>query len=526
MNLQAAPARQHTPSSRPDLCRRRQAGYSYRAAVRAWREPAKRRLKSTISSVSSSTVTPDFSRGLTLVNRLLSPEIPKEILIFLRCIKGTHRYATPFLTHIAGMKSSAASDGRAQPRNSGVLSRFFILLPLLLLASQFLADPARATDTNGPSEILLGMSTALSGPAADLGKKMLHGVQTGFARANRAGGIQGRRLRLIALDDGYEPTRTAPNMRTLIEQEKVLAVIGNVGTPTGVAAIPIATEQKTLFFAPFSGAGVFRKNPPDRYVINYRASYAEELEAVVAALVQEGGLKVTDIALFTQRDAYGDAGFAGGIAALKRHGLKDEKEMLHVRYERNTLAVEDALATLLYATQTPRAVLMVGAYAPCAKFIKLAHEAGLDGGFLQRFFCRQQFALAAELGNLPAKVLVTQVVPHPADASAPVLSDYQTVLAAFDPVAKPGFGSLEGYLAARLLILALEKIPVPPTRESLVQALEQLGSFDLGLGEPLQLSATEHQACHRVWLTGLHEGAFIPFSWTNVTVLVRGSSPP
>ncbi len=392
-------------------------------------------------------------------------------------------------------------------------------LLLAVFCIQFYFNFAPAEQSNAPSEIVLGTSTALSGPAAELGRTMYHGLRAGLEQVNRLGGVHGRRLRLIALDDGYEPTRTAPNMRTLIEQEKVLAVIGNVGTPTGVAAIPIATEQKTLFFAPFSGAGVFRKNPPDRYVINYRASYAEELEAVVTALVQEGGLKVTDIALFTQRDAYGDAGFAGGIAALKRHGLKDEKEVLHVRYERNTLAVEDALASLLYATQTPRAVLMVGAYAPCAKFIKLAHEAGLAAVFCNVSFVGSS-SLAAELGNLSAEVLITQVVPHPADTRLPLVAEYQAALKAFDGEAYPGFGSLEGYIAARILVRALERIPGPPTRESLAQALEQLGTFDLGLGEPLRLSATEHQACHRVWLTRLHEGRIKPLAWAEVPALV------
>jgi len=440
-------------------------------------------------------------------------------------LKGYHTHATPFLKLFAFMKTATAPDVRTRLRNGGVLSRFCSSMVLLFIGLPFLTGLSPASEKNSSTEIVFGTSTALSGPAAELGKKMYQGVLAGLEQANRGGGVHGRQLRLIALDDGYEPARTAPNMRKLIEQEKVLAVIGNVGTPTGVAAIPIATERKTLFFAPLTGAGAFRKSPPDRYVINYRASYAEEIEVIVATLVQDGGLKVTDIALFTQRDAYGDAGFAGGVAALKRHGLKDEKEILHVRYERNTLAVEDALASLLYATQTPRAIIMVGAYAPCAKFIKLAHEAGLSPIFHNVSFVGSS-SLAAELGTLPAEVFITQVVPYPMDTNLPIVAEYQAALTALDGEAKPGFGSLEGYIAARLLVRALEKIPGPPTRESLVQTLEQLGTFDLGLGEPLQLSATEHQACHRVWLTRLHEGKITPLSWNNVTALVHSLPPP
>jgi ABC-type branched-subunit amino acid transport system substrate-binding protein len=148
------------------------------------------------------------------------------------------------------------------------------------------------------SELVFGMSTVLSGPAANLGKDMSQGVQAGLARANRAGGVNGHPLRLIALDDGYEPARTAPNIRQLVEKEKVLAVIGDVGTPTAIAAVPIAIELKTLFFAPFTGAGLLRKSPPDRYVINYRASYAEEIGAMVDALIDGEGLKPQDIAFF------------------------------------------------------------------------------------------------------------------------------------------------------------------------------------------------------------------------------------
>jgi len=224
---------------------------------------------------------------------------------------------------------------------------------MLLLASLFalllLAAECVHAATNRQDEIVLGMSTALSGPAADLGLDMRQGVLAGMERANRAGGVHGRHLRLIALDDGYEPARAAPNMRQLIEKDNVLAVIGNVGTPTAIAAIPIANEDRTLLYAAFTGAGVLRKDPPDRYVINFRASYAEETAAMIDALIDGAGLKIEDIAFFTQRDAYGDAGYSGGIAALRRHGLRDENAVVHVRYERNTVAVENALASLLYA---------------------------------------------------------------------------------------------------------------------------------------------------------------------------------
>ena len=144
------------------------------------------------------------------------------------------------------------------------------------------AGPLFADDGKQP-EVRLGMSTAMTGPASVLGREMRLGVLAGLERANRAGGVHGFNLRLITLDDGYEPVRTAPNMRQLLESDNVLAIIGNVGTPTAIAAVPIANEEKTLFFAGFTGAGVLRKNPPDHYVINYRASYAEETGSMISA---------------------------------------------------------------------------------------------------------------------------------------------------------------------------------------------------------------------------------------------------
>jgi ABC-type branched-subunit amino acid transport system substrate-binding protein len=380
-------------------------------------------------------------------------------------------------------------------------------------------------DSKVPAEIILGMSTVLSGPAAALGEDMREGVLTGFERANRAGGVNGRKLRLVALDDGYEPSRTAPNMRQLLDVENVLAVIGNVGTPTAIVAIPIAMERKTLFFAAYTGAGLLRNKPPDRYVVNYRASYAEETGSMIDGLIDDLGLKPEEIAFFTQRDGYGDAGFNGGIAALKRHGLKEEKAILHVRYERNTLAVENAVASLILAEHPPRAIVMVGVYAPCAKFIQQCREAGLRALFLNVSFVGS-VPLAKELGKSDAPVVVMQVVPSPLDMSLPIVREYLVDLHAVDASATPRFGDLEGYIAARIFIKALEQIKGVPTRESIVDAIEGLGKFDIGLGEPLDLGPQEHQACHRVWPTILKDGAFTPLQRKNFPRLAKEVTGP
>jgi branched-chain amino acid transport system substrate-binding protein len=382
-----------------------------------------------------------------------------------------------------------------------------------------------AAEPVSPPEIVFGMSTVLTGPAANLAKEMRQGVLAGFGRVNRGGGVKGRKLRLVVLDDGYEPARTALNMRKLIDKENVLAVIGNVGTPTAIASIPIVNEKKTLFFAPFSGAGVLRNNPPDRYVINFRASYAEETAAMIDALTAGAGLKPEEIAFFTQRDRDGDSGFGDGITALKRRGLQNEKSIVHVRYEPNTLAVENAVADLLLAEPAPRAVVMVGAYAPCAKFITLCSEAEIQAVFLS-VSSVGSYSLAQELGATDAHVIVTQVVPYPSDDSILTVREYQADLRAFDPSASAGFGDFEGYIATRILALALDKIKGPPTRETVIDALEGLQRFDIGFGERLRLSQREHQASHRIWPTIFKEGAFVPFQWPELADLFNKESSP
>jgi ABC-type branched-subunit amino acid transport system substrate-binding protein len=246
---------------------------------------------------------------------------------------------------------------------------------------------------------------------------------------------------------------------------------------------------------------------------------------MIDGLLDDLGFKPEEIAFFTQRDGYGDAGFNGGVAALKRHGLTDEKGISHVRYERNTLAVENAVASLIVAEHPPRAIVMVGAYAPCAKFIQQCSEAGLRALFLNVSFVGST-PLAKELGKIDAPVVVMQVVPSPLDMSLPIVREYVADLQALDSSATPSFGDLEGYIATRIFIMALEKIKGVPTRESIVDALEGLGKFDIGLGESLDLGPEEHQACHRVWPTILRDGAFIPFRWKDIAGLVKTDLGP
>lgn len=359
-------------------------------------------------------------------------------------------------------------------------------------------------------EIRVGTSTVLSGPAQALGRDMKLGMEAYFNKLNKAGGVLGKKIKLIALDDGYEPNKAAPNMRQLIDQQNVVAVLGNVGTPTAIVTVPIANEQKTLLFGAFTGAGVLRKTPPDRYVINYRASYAEETAAMIGGLLG-AGIKPEQIAMFTQNDGYGDSGYQGAVAALKAKGYADADKLAHGRYERNTLNIENGLSTVLDAKVEPRAIIMVGAYAPCAKFIKLARKDLPQARFLNVSFVGSN-ALAKELGADGEGVIVTQVVPH-YDHEFPTVVEYREALKAFDAEAQPGFVSLEGYIVAKLFTEGLKKAGANPSRESIINALESLENVDLGIGTPVSLGKQKHQGSQTVWPTQIRNGKFVPMPW-------------
>lgn len=385
-----------------------------------------------------------------------------------------------------------------------------VRLALLVL----LCTLVRGTAVAAPDALRIGMVGALSGPAAQLGSDVRRGIEAHFALVNERGGVHGRKLELVALDDAYEPRRTGPAMRKLIDEEQVLAVLGNPGTPTAAVAVPIANEKRVPLVGALTGAALLRREPPDRYVFNYRASYAEETAEMVRGLVQELGVKPEELAFFTQDDAYGEAGFRGAVAALEALGYAEARSLPHGRYPRNTLDVEGALARLLDPAVHPRAVIMVGASRPSAKLIRLAKQHRLRVLFVNVSFVIGD-QLVRELGDAAENVVVTQVVP-PLDADLPLVREYRARVSA------QSFVSLEGFVAAKALVWGLERAGPSPTRERLVDALEGGEPLDLGLGEPCTLSKTKHQLSSRVWPTVVKHGRLVALrAWSDLAPQVQ-----
>jgi len=352
-------------------------------------------------------------------------------------------------------------------------------------------------------EVLLGISAPFSGPAQELGREMEIGITTYFNRVNSQGGVAGRRLRLIALDDGYDPGKALANVKELDRERKVFAFLGNVGTPTAQQTLPYVLDRQMLFFGAFTGAPLVREVPPARYVFNYRASYEEETAAIVRYLLRVRKIKPEEIAVFAQQDGYGDAGFRGVAKELRNHG-RDADQIVRVGYERNSLDVDAAVRQLLAAPDI-KAVVMVPTYKPAARFIKQVRDARPAMIFTNVSFVGSD-ALGAELvlqgPQYAAGVIVTQVVPHP-DSNASLVLQYRNDLKKHQPSAQPNFTSLEGYLDAMLLVEGLRRAGDNLNTESLVAALETIQNLDIGLGTPLTFSPSVHQASTKVWGTVL-----------------------
>ena len=199
-------------------------------------------------------------------------------------------------------------------------------------APAFAAAPPPAVSFGNPvspvrgvsdSEIRFGITAAFTGPVRERGRQMKIGIDTAFNRVNETGGIGGRTLKLIAADDGNEPARTLQAVRQLYEKDQIFGIIGSIGTATAAVAVPYALERRMLFFGAYTGGNVVRRDPPDRYVFNYRPSYAEEADAAVRYLVKMRRIPVRQIAVFAQQDDLGDAGFAGVAKAYRALGIND-----------------------------------------------------------------------------------------------------------------------------------------------------------------------------------------------------------
>ena len=395
----------------------------------------------------------------------------------------------------AGCRRRTLAVRRAKPRTravAGVLAAAACLAP----GSSAAAAQLEAEGVF-PDSVVFGQSAAFTGPTLELGSNMRLGILAAFEEANRRGGIHGRSLRLRSRDDGYEPEAASDNTHAFIA-EGVFGLVGAVGTPTSTAAEPVASAAEVPYIGPFTGAEFLRENRD--FVVNLRASYYQETEEMVERLTNDLG--ITRVAVLYQDDNYGNAGLTGVRRALGRRdmALAGEGE-----YVRNTTAVKRALLDIREGN--PQAVIIIGAYQPAATFIKWARRIGMNSVFVNISFVGSN-ALLGELGAAGEDVVVTQVVPFPEDTSTPVVARYHDALEAVDADADPGFVSLEGYLAGRLIAEGLDRTGPEPTRERFLQTLREAGQIDLG-GFVVEYGDHDNQGSDRVFLTRIMGGRFL-----------------
>jgi branched-chain amino acid transport system substrate-binding protein len=340
-----------------------------------------------------------------------------------------------------------------------------------------------------PTTILIGQSAAFTGPASELGNEMRAGATAYFRFVNANGGINGRKIEMRSLDDGYESERAAANTKKLID-DGVFLLFGYVGTPTSNAAKPIFTAARVPFVGPFTGAESLR-NPLNRYVFNIRASYFDETERIVGQMT---GQTLGKIAVFYQNDDYGKAGLAGVERAMAKRNLKI---VATGTVERNTVDVAAAVQAI--GKSDAQAVVMISAYKSCAAFIKAMRAAGYSPQFINVSFVGSK-ALAKEAGPDGRGVGISQVMPFPWNLSAPIVKEYQQLLEAATGKQDYSFTSLEGFIAAKVLVEGLRRTGPDLTRERFIAAMEKMKDVDLG-GYTVNFSPTDHSGSKFVEMT-------------------------
>ncbi len=399
-------------------------------------------------------------------------------------------------------------DNRAHSRESRLLPPLVLCLALALCGCKQ-ADEAQPEDALTPGvsarEIVLGSSLALKGHASSLGTQTLRGAMSYLNKVNAEGGVYGRAIRVIAYDDSYDPPQCLANTQRLIVEDHVFALFCYVGTPTTVKILPFLAEARIPLLGMFTGADALR-NPFNRFVINVRASYYQEIRSTLHHLVQD--LQIDKIAVFYQYDAYGFDGLTGTERALQDFDLKP---VARGSYIRGSMDVEEPLDRI--QASGAEAVVMIGSYNPCARFIQLAESRGFDPIFYTVSFVSAG-ELARRLGpKNEAVVIMSQVVPPPDVEPEPddvkgVADEYRALLGRYYPDETPSFVGLEGFINAQVLVEGLRLAGPNLTREGFINAIESIDDLQLGPGVSVSFGPTDHQGMERVYFTWLQDGRF------------------
>jgi len=370
-----------------------------------------------------------------------------------------------------------------------------ILLCLaLLLGAPLLAKGEIANDT-----ILVGSSGALGGPNAFLGTEFHKGAKLYFEEVNGKGGVYGKTIESIVLDDGYEPERTILNTKNLIKEEKVDYLFGYIGTPTTVSILDMIEKEKIPLFAAFTGAEQLRK-PVERYMINVRPSYDQETAGLVDHLLNDCG--VERIACFYQDDAYGGRPIYIGLKhALGEYGLTLCGEGT---YERNTVAIAKGLEQI--RESSPDAVIVVGEYAASGAFIEAMKKTEMKN----IYFCNISFVasdkLNALLGEDAEGVICAEIVPDLEDEENLLTKEFVAKYQEKYEQDKPNHVAFEGYISAIVFVEGLKRAGEGLTREGFINAIEKIKDLDIGVGDKISYGKFDHQGLDEIYYSIVKNG--------------------
>lgn len=358
-------------------------------------------------------------------------------------------------------------------------------------------SPAETPGVTGNS-ILIGSCSALDGPAHFLGQQTVMGATIYLHAINDDGGVFGRKIQLLAFDDGYDPEK-APGCFKRMTKEGVFALGFFVGTPTAAVYVPMAQEEKIPVVGLFTGAQLLYE-PFKHYVVNVRASYYDETREEVDMLWQQD---IHKIGVLYQDDAFGKTVLDGVKLALKKHNAAPAALGT---FARNSMDVDSGLGTLMAAR--PEAVIVVGPYAPVASIVKKAHASGWHPQFLTVSFVGTE-EFIKEAGPDAEGTIITQVVPPYDRVDYPTVALYRKYLEKYNPSTPPSFVSFEGFVDAMVLVEGLKRAGKEVTRESFISGIESIHDMNMGLGSKLVLNygPGHHKGFDKVYPTIVKGGA-------------------
>ena len=336
------------------------------------------------------------------------------------------------------------------------------------LAAACLHLPAMGAEGVTPTEILIGQVADFSGPLAGNVKEGTEVVAAYFDSVNKAGGVHGRKVTLVSVDDGYDPKKTVALAKELIESKGVLALTLGRGTSNAEAIMPVLAAARVPMVG-FAGGSVAMHSPPNRYLFNLRPPYRIEAQRAAEQLAAQG---ISSIAAVYTDDAFGKDAMVGFDAVAKNKGIRLTDT---IALPRGSADVAPAIAKI--TASNPQAVIAVCVVKPCAALRKGLQAAGYLGQFLS-LSNTSSAAFVQELGAAARGVIVTQVFPSPDMHAIGVSSDFERLADTYK--LRKSYTAMEGYVYARVLVEALKRAGPGVTRESLTETLQSPKKFDLG----------------------------------------------